>query len=512
MRDKVLEKMVMFENPILKLDYPDPDVIRVEDTYYMISTTMHFMPGAEILRSYDLQNWEHATYVFDKLDGTDAQCLMNGKQIYGKGMWAASLRYHKGQFYVCFVANDTQKTYLYRAKTIEGPWEKSYIEGFYHDASLFFDDDDRIYIIYGNRQVYITELNAELTGPKPGGLHRILVEDSEEASLGYEGSHFYKIDGYYYLFLIHSSEQQWYRTQACFSATSLTDDFIGGEIFRDDAGHRNSGIAQGGIVDTPNGDYYGILFQDRGASGRIPFVIPVTLQDGTVVMGDQGKMPKAWQIESTRPDYVYQSLVTSGFQGKHKGALHPAWQWNHEPLEAGWKLDSTEDRLTLQTTNLADGLTSARNVLTQRMMEPYCTADVMLTFADMKEGDVAGLCAFQGCYGYIGVKKDATGTYLVMAAKPTDSAIEDKEVEYACILLAEDCQQIRLQARANFDEEDYVTFHYQEDDVWKQLGPKHHLEFRLDHFCGCRFGLFDYATQKVGGSTTFQSFMYGKFD
>ena len=96
----------------------------------MVSTTMHFMPGCEILRSYDLVHWEHAAFVYDRLDSTPAQALADGLNIYGKGMWAASLRYHKGIFYICFAANDTHKTYLYRSDSIEGPWHKSQIEGF----------------------------------------------------------------------------------------------------------------------------------------------------------------------------------------------------------------------------------------------------------------------------------------------------------------------------------------------------------------------------------------------
>ena len=69
-------------NPITRLDYPDPDVIRVEDTYYMVSTTMHFMPGCEILQSFDLVHWEHVTYVYETLDHTDAQQLKSGHNIY----------------------------------------------------------------------------------------------------------------------------------------------------------------------------------------------------------------------------------------------------------------------------------------------------------------------------------------------------------------------------------------------------------------------------------------------
>ena len=97
----------MNPNPIIEFDCPDPDVIRVGDTYYMVATTMHFMPGCEILRSFDLIHWEHACYIYDTLDGTPGQKLEGDKNIYGKGMWAASIRYHNGTFYVCFAANDT---------------------------------------------------------------------------------------------------------------------------------------------------------------------------------------------------------------------------------------------------------------------------------------------------------------------------------------------------------------------------------------------------------------------
>lgn len=273
------------------MDFPDPDVIFVNGVYYMISTTMHFLPGGQILRSYDLLNWEHAAYVFDHLDGTDAQKLTDDKYVYGKGMWAASLRYHKGTFYVVFVCNDTWKTYLFRAEKIEGPWRKSEIEGFYHDCSLLFDDDDRIYIVYGNRQVYLTELNEEMTGPKEGGLHRLIVEDSAKTPLGYEGSHLYKIEGRYYLFMIHSLEDRWRRVEACFSSDSLEGEFTGGDVLNDDMGFRNSGVAQGGIVCGVGGIWNAVLFQDSGAVGRIPVVVPVTWEKETLSSGKKAYRP-----------------------------------------------------------------------------------------------------------------------------------------------------------------------------------------------------------------------------
>ena len=267
------------------MDFPDPDVIFVDGVYYMISTTMHFLPGGQILRSYDLIHWEHAAYVFDSLDGTPSQKLEGDGYVYGKGMWAASLRYHEGMFYVVFVCNDTWKTYLYRSPKIEGPWVKSEISGFYHDSSLLFDDDGRVYIVYGNTKIYLTELDAELKGPKEGGLHRLIVEDVEKPRLGYEGSHLYKINGRYYLFLIHSLQDQWRRVEACFSADSLEGEFSGGDILNDDMDFRNSGVAQGGIVCGVDGAWNGVLFQDSGAIGRIPVIVPVSWEKDRPVMG-----------------------------------------------------------------------------------------------------------------------------------------------------------------------------------------------------------------------------------
>ena len=122
------------------------------DPVSLVWDTMHW--GHAV--SADLIHWEHAAFVYERLDSTPAQRMEGEENIYGQGMWAASLRYHKGTFYVIFVSNDTHKSYLYRSEKIEGPWRKSEIEGFYHDNSLLFDDDGRVYIVYGNREVYLT--------------------------------------------------------------------------------------------------------------------------------------------------------------------------------------------------------------------------------------------------------------------------------------------------------------------------------------------------------------------
>ncbi|MCR5368647.1 family 43 glycosylhydrolase [Eubacterium sp.] len=464
----------IIKNPILDMDYPDPDVIRVDDTYYMVTTTMHFMPGCDILRSYDLINWEHLTYVYDRLDSTEAERLEGDKNAFGKGMWAASIRYHEGLFYIVFVANDTQKTYLYRSGSIEGPWQKSNIEGFYHDASLLFDEG-RTYIVYGNTDVYLTELNDELTAPKKGGLHRLIVSDKGNPNLGYEGSHLYKIDGRYYLFLIHSARDRWMRNEACFISDSLTGEFTGGDVLSDDMGFLQSGAAQGGIVDDGNGKYYSIVFQDSGAIGRVPVVVPVEIKDGNVKFGIDGKVPKDLSVceplniknknndscekecselygsddfkECYLDEYkkinlcaINETIESSGVikeNEKNSGVIcgtngeagattaynkrkfgtfgfKSFWQFSHEPDLSFVDVDTDNGILSIETGKTSSNIFEAKNVLTQRMKRPHCEAEVTIDGSDLKNGDSAGLTVYQGDFAWVGITKKEGKLYAVM--------------------------------------------------------------------------------------------------
>ena len=111
-------------NPIIFADVPDMSIVRVGDSYYMSSTTMHMAPGVPVMKSKDLVNWQIVNYAYDVLDTVDALTLKNGKNAYGKGTWASSIRYHNDTFYVSTFAQTTGKTYVYSTKDIEkGPWK-----------------------------------------------------------------------------------------------------------------------------------------------------------------------------------------------------------------------------------------------------------------------------------------------------------------------------------------------------------------------------------------------------
>jgi beta-xylosidase len=507
----------MKNNPIIWADYPDIDVIRVDDTYYMVSTTMHFMPGCVILRSYDLIHWETVTHVYDALDDTANQKLEGEKHIYGKGMWAASLRYHKGKFYVCFVANDTHKTYLFTASNIEGPWARHNIEGFYHDCSLLFDDDERVYIIYGNTEIHLTELKDDLSGPKPGGLNRIIVRETEPYNLGYEGSHLYKINGKYYAFFIHIAKSIGRRTEACFTADSLEGEFTGGEVFDDDMGYHNSGIAQGGIVDTPDGKWYSILFQDHGAVGRIPVLVPLHFENDIPVFDKN--TPEYIEVTSTRPGYEYKPLVGDDdfiYEPDERGKirLKDFWQWNHIPNQALWSVTEKPGTYRIHSGKICPNLNYAVNTLTQRTMGPACEAIVTLDGSELKDGDYAGLCFLISSYGFIALTKESGQYYLVMSARATDDKsifgnLVDSEPAYEYDRIAVASAKVTLKAYGNFvDNIDECEFYYQDGEEWKKLGITHNLVWKMDEFVGCRFGLFLYSTKEIGGTAEFSKFEY----
>lgn len=126
-----------FSNPVLWLDVPDPDVIRVGSDYYMVNTTMHYAPGAPVMHSKDLVNWSIVSYLYDRLEETP-RYDMQGGTVYGRSQWATSLRYHDGTFYAYFSPNDEPwKGFVYTTKDPRKGWTLYSRLPHFHDASLF---------------------------------------------------------------------------------------------------------------------------------------------------------------------------------------------------------------------------------------------------------------------------------------------------------------------------------------------------------------------------------------
>lgn len=503
--------MIIVDKHITGQDFPDPDLIRVNDTYYMASTTMYFYPGCAILRSFDLVNWEIASYVFDHLDNTRAERLEDNQNEYGKGMWAPSFRFHDGRFYIAFVSHGQEDTHLFISESINGPWEHKMIKGYYHDCSLLFDED-RVFIVHGNTDIHLTELKKDLTGPKPGGIEKIIISDNrDEVRLGYEGSHFYKINGKYVITLIHWPKEGM-RTESIFISDQVDGEYKGFDCLHHDRGYCGQGVAQGGLIDTPEGKWYAMLFQDSGAVGRIPVLVPVKWNDGIPEFGEKGTVPETFTVESTRPQYQYESLINeqfATFKGK-EAKINPQWQWNHVPKDELWSVN-IENELRIKTGKISVNPLQAQNTLTQRITYPGSEAEVTVDYSYLNVGDTAGIMVLLGKYVMAGVKRMEDGYHAVVLTtgfKREGFAIGCEDYKEPVVLFDEKIEKAdkkcRIKAVTDFtDMKDTVEMYIDDEKVTKEPVK---VFFNLDLFTGARYALCMYSGKCIGGEAVFKEF------
>ena len=477
-------------NPLFWADYPDPDIIRVGEYYYLVTTTMHLMPGAPIMRSKDLQHWETVSYLFDELKDIPAYDL-NGGTKYGQGQWATSLRYHKGKFYALFVTNGVPGSWIYTTEDPAKGWTlHSHLKGFYHDASLFFDDDDRVYVFSGSGSVDITELEADLSKEKEGGFKRHLeVQDTYDHGL-LEGSRVIKHNGYYYLIMI-----SWPRTgrhQLAYRAKSLDGRWEKRDILTDNFDQIGN-VGQGTIVDGPNGEWYGVIFQDRGGVGRILTLSPVRWVDGWPLIGDEdGQVTPCNEVSTVTLDR----------------------QWNHNPDKTAYTYNAKKKELVLRTASVVDNLFMARNTLTWRMWGPTCSDTVCLDISGMKDGDRAGFAAFNGDAGLLTVCKDGGKTQLVLTE---ESVVLNQQKQVTDNKVTEKTRvdikgkQVWLRIHGDFNRgRDMATFEYSLDGkTFQPLGGEFKMRFDYRRlFMGTRYAVFNFATKVKGGQVKVKNFQF----
>lgn len=510
-------------NPVIWADVPDEDIIRVGDTYYMISTTMYFSPGAPIMKSKDLVSWEICNYVYDTYADGDKQNLRNGENDYSHGQWAASLRYHDGNFYVFFGSYGTGKSYIYKTSDIEnGTWTRSEINGMYHDASILFDDDGRNYLVYGaGGTAKIKEFNSDMTGFKDGGAEQTLFSTGLDNLAG-EGWHIQKINGYYYIFVIAWPSGSG-RIELCYRSKELLGTYEGKTVLNSGIGTYGSGVAQGGIVDTPDGKWYGLLFQDHGSVGRIPVLVPVTWEDNWPMMGVNGKVPVTLEVDG---GYEGTSLAKDDDFTYSSNKLALEWQWNHNPDNTAWSVTERPGYLRLKNNTLATNLLDARNTLTQRTEGPSCSSVIKLDTSGMKSGDYAGLSAFQFKYGNVGVYVADDGTkkiYMANNGGYSDSAgvgdsynniVEQTSLSGNEIYLKVDFLFNTVDSDGNSSYNiDKANFYYSYDGTnWTKIGEELSMVYSLTLFTGYRSGIYSYATKTTGGYADIDYFDYERAD
>ncbi|MCX6019941.1 MAG: glycoside hydrolase 43 family protein [Chloroflexi bacterium] len=504
-----------FSNPLFYDEFSDPDLIRVGADFYLTGTTMHTMPGLPVLHSRDLVNWTLLCYVFDRLDLGPSFHLQDGQQIYGQGIWAPCLRHHEGVFHIWTNVNGCA-TQHFTATNPSGPWTRTAMSGSYHDLSVLFDDDGKAYILWGYQGIHFAQLNDDLNSILPE-TERVIIPAG--AGMG-EGVHFYKIEGVYYI------TSAWFdgrMRMPCARAMrpdgpyevnlsiSADEDFGLAEGHRlaqaaptfelAPADRKRSGrmsLHQGGVVDTPGGEWWGFSMMDANSVGRLTCLSPITWHEGWPYFGLPGNLertPRIW----TKPNTGVVALPTAPFvRGDDFSGpqLNPLWQWNHVPDDGRWSLRERPGFLRLHSLP-AENFWWARNTLTQRAIGPESIATVVLDASQMRDGDVAGLGLLNFPFAWLGVVRENGALVLMQYEQRTEKEAR-MPLESAHAHLRVCCNFLTERAEFSFS---------CDGATWTRLGDGLDLIFQLKTFQGVRFALFHYNIGGAsGGSADFSCF------
>ena len=506
-----------YSNPLFYEEFEDPDVIRVGADYYLAGTTMHMNPAVQLMHSKDLVNWELAGYCTDRLDLGPAYRLEDGRGIYVRGIWAPCIRYHQGMFYV-FTNVNGAGLQVFRSQSIKGPWERNQLPG-RHDLSVLFDDDGKIYIISGARSPYpIEELAPDLKSFVPDVHHQLAPQGGRMG----EGHHLYKVKGKYYdvsaipggpvnqvVAKADSIDGPWTVTTM---VEGETHGVPGVTPWRAAPNDRGLWLHQGGMCDTPSGEWWSVIMSDHGSAGRMVALVPITWDNDFPLIGLPGnlrKAPNTWIKPNTgvsqdpKPAFVHDDNFNSG-------KLNPHWQWNHVPDDTKWSLAEKPGVLRLHSLP-ADNFYAARNSICQRPPTPESIETIELDTSGMVAGDTAGLALLSSPYAWIGVVKSAEGTTLQMfdstgsgGGRRGAPATPPKPPTMGP---ANPPKHLWLRVHCNFDNDQAVFSWSADGKEFTPLGNPFTMTFQLTTFQGVRPSLLHYNTSgQPGGYVDFDNY------
>ena len=510
-----------YSNPLFHDEFADPDIIRVGSDFYLLGSSMHVMPGLAVLHSRDLVNWDFESYALDKLDLGPEYRLEDGKNIYGDGIWAPSFRYHSGTFYI-FANVNGQTTQMFRSSSPKGPWTRTAMKRSFHDLSVLFDTDGKVYVVWGYADVHIAQLDADFLDIVPGS-ERLLIPKKD--GMG-EGHHFYKINGKYYIL------SAWYsgvmrlvgaRADKLTGPWEVNRNISVGEQFGQILGWRlktfrpplstkppyaieppdssaigRMAIHQGGIVETPTGEWWGFSMGEANALGREVTLSPITWVDGWPYFGlpgNRGRSPRIWVKPNTgtseKPHAPY--VRSDDFSGQK---LQPLWQWNHVPVDNKWSLTEHPGYLRLHALP-ATSLWDARNTLTQRSIGPRSIPTAVIDVSGLQPGDLAGFALLIQPDAWLGIQKDENGLTLVQHDGQT-MMDQRTPLPGPRVWLRADCDYITQLARFSFST-DGATF--------QSVGEPFRMVGIGSVFQGVRYSLFSFHRgDGEGGFADFDSF------
>jgi beta-xylosidase len=433
-----------YKNPILYSDYSDPDAIRVNDDYYMVSSSFNCIPGLPILHSRDLVNWKLIGHALPKQPPVEYY----NKVQHGGGVWAPCIRYHNREFYIYYPDPDFG-IYMVKSSLPTGPWAEPVLvqagKGLI-DPSPLWDDDGKAYLVYalaGSRAgiksvIMLSRMSSD--GTKLLGTSVMLL-DGHKNHPTVEGPKFYKRNGFYYIFApaggVPTGWQTVLRSKNIFGPYET-------KVVMEQGNTDINGPHQGAWVDTKTGENWFLNFQDLGPYGRVVHLNPMKwVKDWPVIGSDVDGDGKGNPVRLYKKPNVGKSwsVVTPSESDEFDTAeLGLQWQW-HANYQMNWGFPS--GNLGFYRLNCiphppeSASLWSIPNLLLQKFPAPAFTATVKLAFDARFDGEEVGLVVMGLDYGAISIvrsnsgfevkstlcnKADKSGKEEVVESRPVDSS------------------------------------------------------------------------------------------
>lgn len=486
-----------YTNPVINADYPDPDIIRVGEDYYMVSSSFVAMPGIPVCHSKDLINWQIIGHAYDSITFQPQYRMENEKTAYSRLCWAPTIRYDEGIYYIGVnIADDG--FVMFKSTRPEGPYTMHKFEKRLYDPGFFIDDDGKKYVTHGKGKIYLTRLKDDATGVlDPQDKGTLIITAPEGYGHLFEGCHTYKRNGWYYVF---NPALGYDGVQMISRSRNLYGPYETKVLIDDDINYAGAGVHQGGYIETAEGESWAYTFQDRDYMGRCLMLYPMKWENEWPVVGPEGRPGKG--VVTYRKPAV---------KGKHKmnyphhsdsfdkPELAPVWEFNHVPYKEKWSLTDRPGYFRIYAQH-AKGFYWARNSLTQKVTGPYSTGTVLLDLSGLKEGDFAGNGIMGRMMYQFGVRKKDNRFWLEMregnrnAAEMIVDSLELKDVQ-------------RIYLRTETTKEGATRFHYSLDNrQYHCFGPEGVSNFW--GFLGIRHALCCYNVMKGNpcGYADFDSF------
>lgn len=473
-------------NPVLSADYSDPDVIRVEDDYYMVCSEFHFM-GMPVLHSKDLVNWTIIGQIYNEFKFSPE---FDTNERYAGGSWAPSIRYHDNKFWVYF-CTPHEGLFMTTAEKPEGPWEPlTQVVNIpkWEDPCPFWDDDGQGYLarsIWGAGPIIIHKLSPD--GKK-------LMDDGFTVYTGpvAEGPKLHKRNGYYYISLPEGGVGEGWQTV-------LRSENIYGpyerKVVLETGSTRINGPHQGALVDTPDGEWWFLHFQLLPPLGRVVHLQPACWKEDWPVIGVDidcngiGEPVHTWEnpFKNTK---IIKPSSSDDFNVREPGLQ---WAWNHNPVHKAWSMTENPGKLSLHALWSTDFL-KAKNTLTQKIMG-YCgEATVVLDGRQMRDGQKAGLCIMGKSYALVGLKRQNGNLHLFTEV---NGSLSENKLSSMQVWL-----KVYISTEPNQNQFSYSI----DNKKFVQAGEK--FQVLYGHWKGPRIGLYSFNEVEDGGTAIFDSFIY----